>query len=346
MASGAAPASIFDVAREAGVSRATAARALGGYGSVSERSRAKVLAAAAKLDYSINAVARSMVTGRTMTLGALVADVANPFFARVIRGFSDGARANDYDVILVNTDESPAKEERGLRVLMENRVDGILLTPASLDKHEHLQAAVDRGQAVVQVDRYIPELETDVVVVDNYDAARRAVSRAIAAGHTRIATPEHGGADSKQEFCRITTMEDRFRGYLDAMANAGIEVPDRYRPKARHREGVRDAVLDLLRGPDRPTALFGLDDSFMLGIVDAANAENLAWPADIAIFGFDDTDWTTVLRPPLSVIAQPAYELGLCAAEALAARIADPSRPPAMTTLATSWTERSSLAPA
>jgi LacI family transcriptional regulator len=169
------------------------------------------------------------------------------------------------------------------------------------------------------------------------------VSGVIAAGHRKIAAPALGGPDAEGENRRITTMEERLRGYLDALRDAGLEAPERYRPPARERAGVRAAMLELLRAPDRPTAVFGLDDSFMLGIVDAVYQENLAWPDDISLFGFDDTEWTTVLRPPLSVIAQPAGELGACAAETLIARIAEPDRPRQFVTLATTWTPRASI---
>lgn len=337
-------ASIFDVAREAGVSRATAARALGGYGSVSEEARARVEAVAARLGYSINSVARSMVTGQTMTLGALIADVADPFFARVIRGFTDGARGSGYDVVLVNTDETVANEVHGLKLLTEKRVDGILVAPASQEAEEHLAAALERGQALVQVDRFIPGLDTDRVVVDNYESSYRAVQRVIAAGHSRIAAPllRTQGADGRGNV--MSTMSERHQGYRDAMNEAGLAVPGFLTPSANGRAEVRNVVTELLARQDRPTAVFALDDHFMLGIIDAAYASGLDLPRDVSIFGFDDTDWTTVVRPPLSVIAQPAYELGARAAEVLLRRIQAPGEPRSTHVLQTTWIERESIA--
>ncbi|MDR1237479.1 MAG: LacI family transcriptional regulator [Propionibacteriaceae bacterium] len=339
-------ASIHDVARAAGVSRATAARALGGYGSVSEKARIKVLAAAERLGYSVNAVARSMVTGHTMTLGALIADVANPFFAKVMRGFTDGAREVGYDVILVNTDESVQTEAHGLQVLIENRVDGMLIAPASQHRFEHFAVALERGHAIVQVDRYIPALDTDVVVVDNYQASYQAVKRVIEAGHTRIATPRHTGFNAVGEPNLLSTMEERFQGYADALADAGLELPAEYRLcTGTSRESVRKAAITLLRSANRPTAIFGLDDAFTLAIIDAIYAEELEIPKDISFFAFDDTDWTTVVRPPLSVISQPAYDLGMRAAGALVSRIAEPAAPTSVFTLPTTWVNRSSISP-
>ena len=335
--------SIFDVAREAGVSRATAARALGGYGSVSEDARRRVEAAAERLGYSVNSVARSMVTGQTMTLGALIADISNPFFARVIRGFTDGARSSGYDVVLVNTDETVYTEIHGLKLLTEKRVDGILVAPASEEVGEHLALAIERGQALVQVDRYIPGLDTDVVVVNNYESGYQAVQRVIAAGHTRIAAPilRTKGGDGHANL--ISTMHERHQGYRDAMAEAGLAVPQAYTPGAHGRSEVRTAVAEMLSRPDRPTAVFGLDDSFTLGIIDAVYSRELLVPDQVSIFGFDDTEWTTVVRPPLSVIAQPAYDLGARAAQALLRRIQAPDGPRQTHVLPTTWIERGSI---
>jgi LacI family transcriptional regulator len=335
--------SIFDVAREAGVSRATAARALGGYGSVSDEARQRVEAAAERLGYSVNSVARSMVTGQTMTLGALIADVSNPFFARVIRGFTDGAREAGYDVVLVNTDETVDTEVHGLKLLTEKRVDGILVAPASEEVGEHLVTAVERGQALVQVDRFVPGLDTDVVVVDNYESGYRAVQRVITAGHTRIAAPilRTKGPDGRANL--ISTMLERHQGYRDAMAEAGLAVPAAYTPGAHGRAEVRTVTTEMLSRPDRPTAVFGLDDSFTLGIIDAVYACDLEVPEQVSIFGFDDTEWTTVVRPPLSVIAQPAYDLGACAAQALLRRIQTPDDPRRTHVLPTTWIERGSI---
>lgn len=336
-------ASIFDVAREAGVSRATAARALGGYGSVSDEARSRVETAANRLGYSINSVARSMVTGQTMTLGALIADVSNPFFARVIRGFTDGAREAGYDVVLVNTDETVASEIKGLKLLTEKRVDGILVAPASEECYDHLSAALERGLALVQVDRFVPGLDTDVVVVDNYESGYEAVQRVIAAGHSRIAAPILRTKGPNGRGNLISTMLERHQGYRDAMAEAGLPIPESYTPGAHGRAEVRSAVAEMLRLRQRPTALFGLDDSFTLGIVDAVYASGLQIPEEVSIFGFDDTEWTTVVRPPLSVIAQPAYDLGTRAAQALLRRIQAPESPRSTQVLGTTWVERESI---
>ncbi|UNO43286.1 LacI family DNA-binding transcriptional regulator [Streptomyces sp. MST-110588] len=181
------PATIPDVAREAGVSRSTASRALADYGSVSPAARERVRAAAEKLGYRANQLARSMITGRTHTLGAVIADIQNPFFAGVTRGITDAARAAGYQVLLANTDEDPAAERAAVKMLRDKHVDGLIVAPASTTDTGHLAAVHAAGCPVVLLDRDAPGLRTDSVTIDNRGAARDAVRRLLAAGHRRIA---------------------------------------------------------------------------------------------------------------------------------------------------------------
>src|SRR3712207_4244948 len=146
------PVTIPDVARHAGVSTATAGRALGGYGAVSPDARNRVLAAAAELGYRPNELARSMITGKTFTIGVIVADIENPFFARVSRGVTDTARDAGFEVILVNTDEDVEAERNALKVLQEKRVDGVIVAPASASEADHLAEAHRAGCPIALVD--------------------------------------------------------------------------------------------------------------------------------------------------------------------------------------------------
>jgi len=285
-----------------------------------------------------------MVTGQTMTLGALIADISNPFFARVIRGFTDGARQHEYDVVLVNTDETVDSEVHGLKLLTEKRVDGILVAPASQVEYDHLAAALGRGQSLVQVDRFVPGLAIDRVVVDNHEASYCAVKRVIEAGHTKIAAPAFRTRGEAHPENGLSTMSARHQGYRDAMADAGLEVPSHFMPSVNGRDEVRDVLIELLRLPDRPTAVFGLDDSFNLGLIDAVYETHLNLAEEISLFGFDDTEWTTLVRPALSVIAQPAYEMGATAASLLLDRIKAPDAPAQTRVLPTTWVERGSIA--
>src|SRR3954453_15669199 len=151
---------IPDVARRAGVSTATAARALGGYGAVSDVAREAVLAAAEEIGYQRNELARAMITGRTNTIGLVIADIENPFFAGAARGVSDAARAAGYEVILTNTDEDPEVERSAVRLLQAKRGDGILIAPTSPDG-DHLASTAQSGCPVVLFDRRVEHLDVD-----------------------------------------------------------------------------------------------------------------------------------------------------------------------------------------
>jgi LacI family transcriptional regulator, galactose operon repressor len=340
-------ATIHDVARVAGVSRSTAARALGSYGVVSANARERILAAAEQLDYRANGLARSMITGKTFTLGAVVADIENMFFGRSMRGFADVARKEGFDVILTNTDEQVSLERSALKVLLEKRVDGVLISPASMLDCEHLFAAVRSGVPMVLLDRRVPKLRADLVHVDNFAAARVAVQRLLDAGHRRIGliTGDCGDrADSADRF--VSTGKDRLAGYRAALEDAGLPViEDDIRYGDFHREAARRQVVTLLGRPDRPTAVFATDSVIALGVVEGIQDLGLRIPEDVSVVGFDDADWTQVVRPRLSVVAQPIYEMGVAAAERLISRVRGEVVRPKTQVLPTTWIERESIAP-
>jgi LacI family transcriptional regulator len=156
-------ATVPDVAREAGVSTATAARALGGYGSVRKSTRDRVLAAAEQLGYRANSLARSMITGSTRTLGVVVSDIENPFFRRSLRGIADTARGEGFEVLLANTDEELDKEEAAVRMMTERRVDGLVVCPADGGDRAHLADVIAAGIPVVLLDRRVAGLKADTV---------------------------------------------------------------------------------------------------------------------------------------------------------------------------------------
>src|SRR3954451_4724676 len=171
-----------DVAKAAGVSFATAARALGGYGHVSAKARAKVDAAAAELGYRRNDVARALASGSTRSVGLVVGDVENPFFATVSRGVADALEPAGYTLLLANSDEDPAREARAIDVL-RTQVDGLLVAPAASTGADRSK---DPGKPLVLLDRTVVGMEADSVTVENVAGAARAVEHLIERGHRRI----------------------------------------------------------------------------------------------------------------------------------------------------------------
>lgn len=350
------PATIPDVAREAGVSRSTASRALADYGSVSPAARERVRTAAEKLGYEANQLARSMITGRTHTLGVVVADIQNPFFAGVTRGITDTARAAGYQVLLANTDEDLEAERSAVKMLRDKHVDGIVIAPASPSETAHLSALRESRCPVVLLDRDVPSLEADTVTVDNRGAAEDAVRRLLDAGHRRIGMVTLGGSgeDDPPEGppSQISTGVDRVEGFRSALRTAGVEDPDRYVRVGTHGQDPALLAAGLLRLPDRPTALFTTDSMIALGALTALQDAGIAVPDDVSLVTFDDADWTRIIHPRLSVVAQPVQELGAHAVRALIARVearvegneGDAEPAPQHTVLETVFVERDSVA--
>jgi len=302
-----------DVARQAGVSVATASRALGGYGYVSPETRSKVLRAARLLDYHPNALARSMVKKRTHTLGVVVSDNANPFFAAVVRGIEDVVHRHGYAVILCNADEDPEKEEMYLRILREKRVDGLLLAPSG-EAGRFLRAWAREGLPLVLIDRKIEGIAADAVIVDNRSGAKEAVAHLIGLGHRRIGTicgPQ-----------QVYTGFERLQGYLEALREARIPVEkDLIREGNFKQDSGYRLAREFLEMDDPPTALFVANNLMTIGALLALREAGVRIPQDMAVVGFDDMEWASILTPPLTAVAQPAYALGANAAQLLIQRL-------------------------
>ncbi len=351
------PPTISEVAAAAGVGRSTAARTLGGYGYVSPELRERVLAAAEQIGYRTNALARSMSTGVTHTLGVIVADIGNPFFAGVVRGISDTSRERGFDTIVLSTHEDLGEEIAAMNVLIDKRVDGVIVASAAVQRADvaHINAAIEHGIPVVLVDREVSHLDLDAVVIDNRAAAREAVDSLIQAGHTRIGFVWGPSTDTRPTTRRdlldaaaknLWTDGERLRGYLDALDDAGIRFdPELVMVGDKTESRAVDEVARMLALPDRPTAVFCSETDAMTGTLRAVRAAGLAYPADISLIGFDDSSWAAVMDPPLTMIEQPMHELGEQAAATLLTLVDGGSTPRSLHTLDTRLMERASVAP-
>lgn len=333
--SGASPSrvTVTDVAQAAGVARATAARVLGGYGSVHAGLQERVREAAAALGYQPNTLARSMATGVTHTIGVVVADIGNPFFAGVVRGIADAARSAGYDTIVVNTDESADRERDAVRVLLGKQIDGLIVASAvgAAEDPAHLRAAVERGVPVVAVDRELPGLDVDAVVIDNHDIAAEAVRHLTSAGHRRVALAWGPALPHRPRTLRtlldagrrdLPTSGARLLGWADALAEAGHDPdPALVMTGSQTIEGVRRFVTRQLGGDDPATAVFATETDAVLGTLAAARDLGLRVPEDLSVVGFDDNPWATVTVPALTMVEQPVRQLGRAAAGRLVQRI-------------------------
>jgi len=341
---------VSDVAREAKVSKATAARVLGGYGTVSEKVHEDVMAAAKALDYRPNELARSMTTGKSGIIGVVVGDIENPFFSLAVRGISDAARAAGFNVILANSGEQIEAEKAAVRLLIGKRVDGLIVTPSESRDISHLRDIHRSGRPLALLDRALPDLDVDTVTVDDRDVAIRATRILVDAGHRDIAYVTAVDAEG-HEFRNPTqiytsSVRERIEGFLAVCRDAGITDPERHvRLGATSPEETRRIATKLLSTPDRPTAILASDSVIGLEIFKVIQTLGLSVPGDISLITFHDADWTSVTTPPITVVDQPVYALGKSVAELLIRRLKGETRPPERLVLPTSIIERGSVGP-
>ncbi|MFJ6560722.1 LacI family DNA-binding transcriptional regulator [Streptomyces sp. NPDC091412] len=306
-------ASIKDVAAAAGVSVATVSRVLNQHPSVSADARARVLAAVEALGYRPNAVARSLRTDQTRTLGLVISDVLNPYFTELARSVEEEARALGYSVIIGNADERPDLQDHHVRTLLERRIDGLLVSPTDGGSPLMLDAA-RAGTPMVFVDRWIKGVDVPVVRADGRAAVRDLVAHLHGLGHRRLAIIAGPAA--------TTTGRERVEAFREALAAYGIPLPDAYTGQGDFQAGsgrrVTERLLDL---PVPPEVVFAADNLMALGALDAIRARGLRVPDDIALAAFDDIPWFPHTDPPITAIAQPTDELGRAAVRALVDRI-------------------------
>jgi len=321
-------ATISDVAARAGVSTATVSRTLNGKSTVDPELAARVLAAAEELGYQPNGLARNLRRQETAVLALIISDVENPFFTSIARGVEDLAQVSGYSVVLCNSDENEDKERQYLDVALQERVAGVLLSPTG--PATNVTRLRRLGIPVVAVDRPLPGTDGDQVLVDTRRAARHAARHLVAAGYRQVGCLT-GPAG-------VRTADDRLAGYLDAVG----EENALYRRAEYRAEGARRAAGELLDSAAPPDALLVANSTMAIGVLEALAGRGLRSGRDIGIVSFDDAPWTTLIDPPLTVVAQPAYEIGRVAAQLLLARIADSTREPVTTTLDAQLIERQS----
>lgn len=317
---------VADVAREAGVSKATAARVLGGYGTVSAKVREAVKAAASALDYRPNELARSMTTGRSGTIGVVVGDIENPFFSLAVRGITDVARLAGFNVILSNSGEDVAAEKAAIRTLVAKRVDGIIVSPAKEGDVEHLKDIERSGRPLALLDRSAPSLNVDTVIADDMQAAEGITRLLIGRGHRRIAyvtacdTPDH--VFHSLDDIYTDSVRRRIEGHLGACREASLTSMEEWvRVGANSPEATRRIVLNMLQSAERPSAVIASDSVIGLEVFKVARELGLTLPDDLSLVSFHDADWTSVTSPPVTVVQQPVYQLGEAAATLLVERL-------------------------
>lgn len=337
---------ITDVAEAAGASRSTTSRALSGTGYVSPEVRERVRKAAKRLGYVPDAMARSLKQRSSTTIGLLVSDLRNFFYAQLASGASRAARKRGFAIMLTDTGAhepdatgtgSPDGDEiSAADVFLTHRVAGVIVTPVSAKVTDYL---TERGVAVVEVDRSFGAKTADAVTVSNTEGAVEATEHLIGLGHDRI-----GLIIDELDW---TTGRQRLAGYQAALRSAGLPVhDDLVVASGWNADDARRAVLDLLRRDDRPTALFAANNVIAEGVWRAAAELRLRIPDDLSVIAFDDAPWMRLVTPPVSTVAQDPYALGEVAVQRLVERLLEPDSPRRQVQLATELIERGSTGPA
>lgn len=309
--------SIRQVADLAGVSSSTASRVLTQRGYASAEARRRVEEAARALSYEPHLAAQTLKTRASRMVGIVIQDITNPFYAFVAKGIADVTRRSSFAVLLADSQEQRDREAESLRVMAQSRVAGVIVTPTS-HSADALRSIQRRGVVVIQVDRTVNGITSDSVVVDNVSGAYAATMHLLGLGHTRIAAIT--GPNS------LTTGRERLRGFEAAIEDSGIPLQPNYVKVSDFRRDTAECLArELLHERPRPTAIFAHNNVIAESVLAAIAEHGLRIPEDVAVIGFDDPPWAPLAYPPLTVVRQPAYEMGAMAADLLIRRLTESS---------------------
>ena len=299
--------SLRDVAKAAKVSVGTVSNVLNRPDVVAPETLARVQATIKELGFVPNGFARHLRSGQSRTLGLIVPDVANPFFTEVARGVEDAASKRDYAVFLCNSDESATKEDRYVNVLIQQQVRGVLITPADM-KSDRLETMRERGIAVTLLDREIKGRKQCSVSVDDVHGGQLAIEFLSGLGHTNIAWV--CGPES------IPQVADRGSGVAKAAKASGTHIETIRVPLMNATKG-EEAAKKILELKEMPTAVFCANDLLALGVMRALQANKVRIPDQMSVLGYDNIEFAPSAAVPLSSISQPAYQMGVTAADLL-----------------------------
>lgn len=307
---------IREVARLAGVSVATVSKTLNRTGKVSEPLQERVNDAARVLGYAPHASARSLRSGATRILGLLVADLANPYFLKLVENIERLSSAAGYSVILCNSGEDPEREERHLAMLLSQRADGAIVIPTRRSWKGRLAALSGLPVPGILVDRNLEELDLDSVTTDNLMLGRQAAEHLHELGHVSVGivmgSPDHQIA------------RHRLEGFRAGFGDRGVALSEQLIERNNFTEQAgHDAARRLLERPDRPTAIFATNNHLALGLLRAIGETELRIPEDISIVAVDELPWAGLVRPGMTVVTQPTEAIADMAVSTLLERIGE-----------------------
>jgi len=306
---------IKDIAKEADVSITTVSRVLNNKPDVGDDTRAKILKIIEKMNYNPNSVARGLVMQKTHTIGLIIPDISNPFFPQIVRAVEDKAQELGYSVILFNTDNHLERERKAVELFKSKQIDGLIVS-LSLGNEEILKNLKASNYPVVQIDRSVLDHIYPLVSIDNIKSAYQMVEYLIKKGHKKIA---HLSGD-----LNTTTARERLSGYKKALKDYKIEIKKDYIIEGDYtQDSAYKATKKLLGLKSPPTAVFAANDLSAAGVYKALFEADLKIPADMAVAGHDDINLASLLKPELTTMRQPKYEMGERAVSVLLKMIDD-----------------------
>jgi LacI family transcriptional regulator len=305
---------IKDIAKELGLSTSTVSRALRDSFEISTETKRLVLSCAERLHYTPNPIALSLKEKRSRSIAVLVCEIANSFFSQVINGIESIAYDKGYNVIISQSHESFEREVNDLQFLASRSIDGLIISVSSQTENmEHLQKLYDKGLPIVFFDRVTEEMNTHLVTVDNFDSAYKAATHLLQNGYKKIAcltNPLH-----------LSITKERIAGYRKALIDHGVDINEHFIKYCKQggidRNETEVAMEELFALPQRPDAILGLSDKLTTGALRFLQNKHVKVPEEMGLMGFSNEDFTELLNPSLSIIKQPAYEMGQTATRLL-----------------------------
>ena len=312
---------IKEIARKLNISKSTVSRALRDSPEISAQTKARVIELARELNYTPNPIALSLLKNRTHTIGIIVPEVDNPFFSMAISGVDDVAYSRGYHVMIYQSHESYEREQIDVRHIAERRADGLIVSVASQStNHAHFETLQERGIPLVFVDRSSEQVQTHKVLVDDYDGAFRGTEHLIEQGCRRIA--HIAGPLS------LSISRNRFNGYRDALIKHNLPFREEWVLSAEYSQSEgTERAYQLMALRERPDAIFAASDRIAIGVHWALRQLGYRMPDDVALLGFSDLGVSALLDPPLSSVAQPAFEMGRQATQLLLELIENKNTP-------------------
>jgi len=302
---------IKDIAKALGLSTSTVSRALRDSYEISPETKKLVLEYAEKNNYHPNPIALSLKERRSRSIGVIVCEIANSFFSQVINGIENIAYNNGYNVIIAQSRESYDREILNLQYLTSRSIDGLIISISTETKDFHLLKELSqKGLPIVFFDRIVDEIETHKVIADNYKGAYEATTHLVNCGYRRIASISNPAT--------LSITRERLAGYTAALRDHDIPVDESMIKYCQHggmiMAEVEEVANELLNREQRPEAIFASADKLTTGCLRILKARGISVPRDMGLLGFSNTDLTELLDPPLSIIKQPAFDMGEVAA--------------------------------